>query len=188
MEVPFTEDLIAEHGILNRILLVYEELISLLKENSKKPNIIQYAHESAQLIRTFVEDYHEKLEEDYVFPLFKDKGYDELISTLIQQHSLGRILTDKILSSTESGELIDNMSKFIYMYRAHESREDTIVFRNVRKFIDAEKFHELSKKFDEIEDEKLGPHGYNNILKKVIKIEQGLGLGLKHYSTAPLEN
>ena len=43
------EDIRQEHALLNRVLLIYEE--------------------AAQIIQHFIERYHEKLEEDHVFPL-----------------------------------------------------------------------------------------------------------------------
>jgi hypothetical protein len=60
------EDLMREHGVLNRILLVYDTCkVNLV-------NGVQFSFEalnnSAKIIRSFIEDYHEKLEEDFLFP------------------------------------------------------------------------------------------------------------------------
>jgi hypothetical protein len=68
-EVSPTEDLMREHGVLRRILLVYGEVIRRLGGNQElKPETIA---EAAQIVRAFVEDYHEKDEEEFIFPRFK---------------------------------------------------------------------------------------------------------------------
>ena len=65
--IPITEDLMREHGALNRLLLIYEELIKRI-EYMQFPKAQIFA--TAQLVRDFIENYHEKVEEDLIFPLF----------------------------------------------------------------------------------------------------------------------
>lgn len=67
-EVPVTapEDLMREHGVLKRILLIYREGIRRLQADDQSP--APALNESAQIIRRFIEDYHGQLEEQYVFP------------------------------------------------------------------------------------------------------------------------
>ena len=53
--------------------------------------------ESAGLVRRFVEDYHERLEEKHVFPRFEKAGeLGVLVRVLFEQHQAGRFLTDRI--------------------------------------------------------------------------------------------
>src|SRR3954463_14605270 len=122
------EDLMQEHGLLNRILLIYDfnrtQLIN-------KQNIQQEAlYDAAQIIKTFVEDYHEKQEEDYLFPRFeKANQLTDLVSVLRQQHQAGRNITDRIIQLTrssartdnENGILIQLLTSFNVMYRPHEA-------------------------------------------------------------------
>jgi hypothetical protein len=64
-EVAPPEDLRREHGVLKRVLLVYEEAIRRIDaKHDLPPEAVQ---NGAGIIRTFIEDYHEKLEEDYLF-------------------------------------------------------------------------------------------------------------------------
>src|SRR5215467_8622704 len=70
-EVTATEDLMREHGVLRRALLVYAETVPRLRTNaaSVSPDALQ---KTATLFRTFGEDYHEKkLEEAFIFPKLK---------------------------------------------------------------------------------------------------------------------
>src|SRR6266571_3450987 len=65
-EVGATEDLMREHGVLNRILLIYEEGLRRLRDREEvTPDVF---HKPATLVRKFVEEYHEKLEENFIFP------------------------------------------------------------------------------------------------------------------------
>src|SRR5262249_49427530 len=59
-EVGATEDLMREHGVLNRVLLIYEE--GLRRLHAKEEVGPEVFHRTATLVRKFVEDYHEKLE------------------------------------------------------------------------------------------------------------------------------
>src|SRR5437764_1919773 len=83
-DVPATEDLMREHGVLNRALLIYEEGLRRLRERREVgPAVFQ---STAQLVRRFVEDYHERLEERFIFPEFEKRGkLADLVRVLRQQ-------------------------------------------------------------------------------------------------------
>src|SRR5262245_20365636 len=57
-EVSPAEDLMREHGILKRVLLIYREGIRRI--DSKEDLSPEVLVSSANLIRRFIEDYHEK--------------------------------------------------------------------------------------------------------------------------------
>src|SRR4051794_41464680 len=65
-EIPPTEDLMREHGVLRRILLVYDAAAPRLA--GQDANAIGAVAAAANIVRRFVEGYHEKLEEDFVLP------------------------------------------------------------------------------------------------------------------------
>ncbi len=71
-EISPAEDLMREHGVLKRILLVYQEAIRRLDGSEEIPQAA--IRDSAGIIRSFIEDYHEKLEEDFIFPRFRKAG------------------------------------------------------------------------------------------------------------------
>src|SRR5437868_8722991 len=87
--VTAPEDLMKEHGVLNRCLLIYEEGIRRLRDKAEvSPNVFNH---TAALIRKFVEEYHEKNEENYIFPVFEKHGkLVDLVETLKTQHKAGR--------------------------------------------------------------------------------------------------
>src|SRR5690349_511485 len=68
-DVAPPEDLMREHGVLKRVMLIYDEGIRRIDgKQSLPPDPIR---NGAQIIRSFIEEYHEKLEEDYLFPRFE---------------------------------------------------------------------------------------------------------------------
>src|SRR5579864_7580481 len=95
-EVSPAEDLMREHGVLKRVLLIYREIMNRIdSKHDFPPDVVM---SSAKLIRAFVEDYHEKLEQDYLFPRFrKANKLVDLVNTLYLQHQKGRVLTDQTM-------------------------------------------------------------------------------------------
>jgi len=83
VEVSPTEDLMPEHGLLNRLLLIYEESERRLGGNRDlDPKVLS---DAAGIIKNFIENYHEKLEEDYLFPRFEKAGkLTDLVAVLRQ--------------------------------------------------------------------------------------------------------
>lgn len=73
-QVGAVEDLMREHGVLRRALLVYIESVPKLRANPGSVPADALAR-TAKLFRTFGEDYHErKLEEAFIFPAVKKAG------------------------------------------------------------------------------------------------------------------
>ena len=185
-DVTPNEDLMREHGLLRRVVLIYEENLALMPKKEHKPQIIK---KSAEVIQSFIENYHEKLEEEFLFPaLKKAKREVELVDTLFDQHKVGRKLTARIieLSDKGSGSLIplqDSMRMFIRMYNAHASREDTILFPAFKEVIGEKKYKDLGDQFEEREHKMFGKEGFEGELAKVAGFEKDMGIGdLKVYT------
>jgi hemerythrin-like domain-containing protein len=98
------EDLMREHGVLRRVLAIYGEVISRTHGAKEVPSGV--IADAAGIIRRFVEDYHEKLEEEEIFPRFEKAGkLNDLVRVLFEQHAAGRRLTDYILTFSKPEEL-----------------------------------------------------------------------------------
>ena len=90
------EDLMREHGVLRRVLLIYEEASIHLGRKIELPSGV--IEDSALIMRRFIHDYHERLEEEEIFPrLQNNEKLNGLIAILVAQHKAGRRLTDSIL-------------------------------------------------------------------------------------------
>jgi hemerythrin-like domain-containing protein len=179
-----SEDLMREHGVLNRILLIYDCCrVHLINEE-------QFSHvalgNSAQIIKNFIENYHEKLEEEFLFPRFeKANELTDLVNILRTQHQAGRKLTDQIIQLSETKNssrpddnkrLINLLESFNVMYRPHEAREDTILFHALRKIISSNEYFALGEDFEDKEHELFGEDGFETIVNNVANIEKQLGI------------
>jgi hemerythrin-like domain-containing protein len=194
-EVTATEDLMREHGVLRRALLVYAESVPKLRSNapSLSPDALQ---KTAKLFRTFGEDYHEKkLEEAYIFPAVKKAGggATSLPDILVTQHNRGREITEYILSLTSGARfdaaagdsLAQVLTSFVRMYEHHAALEDTIIFPAWKATLTEDQMDEMGDKFEEIEQQQFGKDGYQDAVKQIGDIEAALGLADLAQFTAP---
>jgi hemerythrin-like domain-containing protein len=178
------EDLMQEHGVLKRILLVYGEAVRRLEANQDLPP--ESIADSARIVREFVEDYHEKLEENFLFPRFKKANQlVDLVDVLLQQHQAGRRLTDltkqlatnqAIKNSADRRRLAELLRQFIRMYNPHEAREDTVLFPAFRGIVSANEFAGLGEDFEKKEHDLFGEDGFEKIVGQVAEIEKKLGV------------
>lgn len=181
--VSATEDLMKEHGVLRRILLVYEaSRAQLTGVGDFHAPILRSA---ASIVHRFVEQYHEKLEEEHVFPRFERAGrHVALVATLRRQHDGGRDATRRILaltatetrSPTDPGALLHAIDAFIRMYRPHAAREDTVLFPALREVVSASELTDLGERFEEIEHQHFGEGGFDDIVSEVAELERALGI------------
>lgn len=195
-EVTATEDLMREHGILRRVLLVYRETAPRLRQN---PSDLDAAalRDAALLFRAFGEEYHEKLlEEKQIFPVVRKRGGEaaRYADILVEQHQRGRQITDYILASSKGGkispsvgaELAEVLEALDRMYEHHAAREDTIVFPAWKLAFTDKQLDEKADEFEEIEKKMFGHDGFDDAEKKISKIEQTLGLAdLSQFTAAP---
>jgi hemerythrin-like domain-containing protein len=182
-EVSPTEDLMQEHGLLNRVLLIYDTCRMHLADKTTFPK--DALGNAANIIRTFVEDYHEKQEEQYLFPRFRRANQlTDLVNILLQQHQAGRSLTDQIMqlsksqaaTEAENQKLLELLTAFNTMYRPHESREDTVLFPAFRKIVSKHEYDSLGEEFEKNEHKLFGEGGFEMMVDKVAGIEKTLGI------------
>jgi hemerythrin-like domain-containing protein len=181
-EVAPPEDLMREHGVLKRVLLVYEEAIRRIEGKQDLPP--DAVRRGADIIRTFIEDYHEKLEEDYLFPRFEKAGcLTDLTKVLRAQHQAGRRLTNQItqlaslptLNDPKSAAALkDAMRQFIRMYNPHEAREDTVLFPALRNIVSRQELAALGQEFEKQEHALFGEDGFETMVDRVAAIEKTL--------------
>ncbi len=186
-EVTATEDLMREHGVIRRALLVYAETVPKLRQS---PAAIDASAlwQTAQLFRTFGEDYHERmLEEQHIFPMIRKQGAElqHYAEVLTSQHNRGREITDYILAVTNNGKIASGNAEplakvfegFVRMYANHAAREDTIVFPAWKTNFSDKQLDEISDQFEDIEHKMFGKDGFEDAEKKIGSIEGMLGFG-----------
>jgi hemerythrin-like domain-containing protein len=175
------EDLMREHAILDRILLIYENALRRLDQGEDiDPAVLE---QSARIVRSFVHDYHEKSEEDLVFPRFKTAGrMVELVNVLVVQHAAGRKLTERILAAAPQARnreprqaLARDVQAFSAMYRPHTAREATDLFPALRALVTADDYEDIAVQLEKRERQAFGADGFEKIVKKVTEVESVIG-------------
>ena len=177
------EDLMREHGVLDRVLLVYEAAMRKFDVSEDfDPAVIT---QSAQVIQEFIENYHEKSEEQQVFPRFvKANQMTDLVTTLLTQHRAGRKVTANILrlapGSRQDGDdrrqLVAAMRSFITMYRPHAAREDTDLFPKLRSLVSQNEYDAMAEQFERDERKNFGEDGFEKMVDRVAQIERTIGI------------
>ena len=183
-DVSPAEDLMREHGVLDRVLLIYDEGIRRLDATKDlDPGVLTA---SAGIVRRFIEDYHEKLEEDELFPRFEKAGtLADLVDILRAQHQAGGRLTDRIQqlaipatlkSPGGRGQLTEVLRQFIRMYRPHAAREDTVLFPALRRIVSPHEYEAMGEEFEEEEHRIFGEDGFEKVVDQVAQLERQLGI------------
>jgi len=177
------EDLMREHGVLDRVLLIYEA--AMRKFDAKEDFDPAVITQSAQVIHDFIENYHEKSEEQHVFPRFeKANQMLDLVSVLLLQHQAGRRVTAMILQLAPDSrrdddkrrELITSMRSFITMYRPHAAREDTDLFPKLQKVVSRNEYEAMAEDFENEEHRLFGEDGFEKMADRVASLEQMIGI------------
>ena len=181
------EDLMREHAVLDRVLLVYDTGLRRLREHRPDKLIVpEWFRTGAILVRRVMEDYHEKLEEDYVFPVFEQhRRLVDLTRTLRQQHQAGRTLTDTILANAADErfadpkareELVRACEAYCRIFRPHMARESTVLFPALHELLDERAMAQLGERFETEEEQRFGSHGFERIVDEVASLEKQMGI------------
>ncbi len=179
-EVSPVEDLMGEHGVLERLLLIFDELSNAMAAGGHAP--ANAFRDAAGILRNFIENYHEKLEEEFLFPRFRTRNVRvDLVNVLQAQHDAGRRVMDGITASARlKGEVPDprrtaeRLRAFVRMFRSHMGWEDTVLFPAFRTIVSPSEYHELGERFEDREHEKFGEHGFADTVERVLAIEREL--------------
>ncbi len=177
------EDLMREHGVLRRVMLVYDEATRRLGARRELPRDVLSA--GAGIIRRVIEDYHEKLEEDFLFPRFEKAGkLTQLVAVLRAQHRAGRKVTADVLklaagplrADADRERLAERLRAFTRMYRPHASREDTVLFPAFHDLVGEKAYRELGEQLEDREKRVLGEDGFEGAVHEVARLEAALGI------------
>ena len=171
-----------EHGVLRRVMYLYDEAAVRLDGQGEVPRDALAA--GAGMIRRVIEDYHEKLEEELLFPRFERAGkLVELTAVLRKQHQVGRTLTDEVVAlvrapaaQLDRARLAAVLRQFNHMYRAHAAREDTVLFPEIRALLGGKAYAELGEQFEDREKQVLGERGFERAVAEVAKLEEAFGV------------
>lgn len=177
------EELMREHGVLRRNVVVLGEAVRKMEAGDDvDPAIV---HDSADIIRRFIGESHQKNEEEFIFPLFtRDQKFTELTETLKKQHRAGDWLIGQILELTKNGletegsrrKLILYVKDFNRMASAHGAVEDTVLFPALRKIVTPDEYAAIGHALEAKEQERFGGNGFEITLAETEGVEKRLGI------------
>jgi hemerythrin-like domain-containing protein len=178
-EVTPGEDLMQEHGLLERVLLIYDEAARRVERGEPVDGLVVAS--AAEVVRRFVEEYHEHNEEQHVFPRLEAARREvELVAVLRRQHQRGREVTAEIARLARAGaspRLAQLLRAFGRMYRPHAAREDTVLFPAFRDVIGGGAYRELGEQLEKDEHARFGERGFEKSVAEVAQLEAALGIG-----------
>jgi hemerythrin-like domain-containing protein len=176
------EDLLQAHGLAERILLAYERMIKDWKVmRDLDPEMV---NRTAQIAKACLSGCHERNEELWLFPLFREEGYlESLVAALEEQHAAGREVTDQILdlsapgrikNETQANMLMTLCRSYVFMYRPHISREDSELFPKLSRIASPEAMADIARNMGTVTRDALGEEGYAPSFRALAEIEQVL--------------
>jgi hemerythrin-like domain-containing protein len=178
------EDLMQEHGVLGRLLLIYEELARRFEKGDADPS--DCLLQSTSIIVDYIQGHHERVEELMIFPALRKAGVlPELVAVLVSQHEAGRTVIDAITKRVHDGAIKANdgrlesaslMRMFLHMYRPHALREDTVVFPTLHRTLSESQYQELSTRIQTLEKAMVHNDDLIDIVKRLDQIEIALGI------------
>lgn len=180
--VSAPEDLMREHAVLDRLMLVYENGLRRLNHGEDiDPAVFG---RSAEIVQAFTHDYHEKAEEEMIFPVFRKGGrMVDLLNVLTAQHEAGRRLTQRIAAAAPQARVSErreamgrDIQAFVAMYRPHEARESTDLFPTLRQLVTDAQYWDLAEEMEKRERRTFGADGFEKMVKKVAEIEALIGI------------
>jgi hemerythrin-like domain-containing protein len=169
------ESLSRDHAMRERVLLLYDEAVRRTDANEGVP--LSALHDAAVLMRTYFEQFHEHVEEEFVFPQFEQKGrFVQLVEVLRAQHDAGRRATDAIIGAVDEHAVRDQVFGSARMMRAHDAREDTVLFPALHRLLRSSELSRLARVIHQRELAMFGDEGYVRLLASVSDLEQRFGL------------
>ena len=126
-------ELAREHAIVERLLVVYEEAARRLETAADvAPEIVTRA---ARVARGWLEEHHEREEEDVVFPQLVMRGDAHAVTMLREQHEAARRTTRVIVgasagsfaTASDRARVAASLRSFARIYRAHAQHESALL-------------------------------------------------------------
>jgi hemerythrin-like domain-containing protein len=178
------ESLLLAHGLAERVMLVYDRVVKGWK--LERDADVDLVRNTAQIARDSIAGCHERDEERWLFPLFREEGYVEsLVDALEEQHAAGRQVTDKILelaspgrirNETQMNMLMTLCRSYVFMYRPHLSRENSELFPKLSHIAPPETVADIARRMEESTQDALGGDGFAGPLRELAEIEQSLDI------------
>jgi hemerythrin-like domain-containing protein len=178
-----TEELSVEHGILTRILLAMDKVLT--GEGSITKANLGPINQGCALIKQAVVDHHMKIEEEEVYPQFENTELADFTGTLISQHIEGRKLLARMESLSRTGAVRDRsemdelkraFNDFKDMITAHAAWEETILFPVMEGTWSKDDLNDLRESQEQDEKKLLGKDATEKLNSMLTSLESACGV------------
>jgi hemerythrin-like domain-containing protein len=176
-------DLLGGQSLLERLLAVCDAARARLAVGKEvAPSVVA---EAAKLVRGFVGDCHERLEEEHLFARLKErKVLPGLVAILERQHVARRRLTDQMGSLAATGlrsaagrqALAGALERFVRLYTSHEAQEEVVLVPALGRVFSEEELSDLGARFETRERALFGGGGLDEVADRLGALESTLGL------------
>jgi hemerythrin-like domain-containing protein len=174
-----TEDLCIEHAQLTRIMLAIDHT---LKAAGKSPkSSLRPVNQACEMIRQLVDEHHMKIEEDYIYPKFRDTELENFVNALKDQHVEARKMVARMTNLTKGGrpdmdELRSTFRDFKDMITAHAAYEESCLFPAVEGTWSDDQLDALREKQEEDEKRLLGEDATQKVFNRLTELESSCGI------------
>ena len=181
-----TEELRKEHEAVTLMLRILEKVCERLEAG--QPVDLEHVARILEFLKVFVDTCHHGKEEEFLFPAMEAAGVAKEggpIGVMLMEHTAGRAairgMTDAAAKLRENdhaagAEFAKHARDYIGLLRAHIQKENNILFAMADRTLTQEKQQELSKHFDVIEQERIGP-GKHEEFHDLLRHLKGVYLG-----------
>lgn len=179
------EELMREHGLVERGLLVYEACSLRLMNGQEVP--LGALETTTRMMRDLGGKHHTVMEEEYLFPRLRKAGQlVPVVDELVRQHNVARQMAGDILALVGSRDgardevrrrsLSTMLQQYVRMYRPHAAIEDTLVFPAFARMVPEGEYRSLTARFQDHEARLFGDHGFQELTEQAADVEKQLGL------------
>jgi len=180
-----TQILMAEHRIIERVILALETAAGRLEQDPKFR--AGFFIDTADFIKGFADGCHHRKEEGALFPAIAANGVPVEggpIGVMLSEHEQGRLLTRAMRQAAErlaAGDLsaktkiIHNARSYAVLLRQHIQKEDQVLFPMAERVIPLEQQNLVAQDFERVEHEETGEGIHEKYLALANQLELEAG-------------
>ena len=175
-----TDDLMNEHRVIERMLVVMSKAADRIEKNEKvDPSVFVGA---ADFLKNFADKCHHGKEENLLFKKMVERGLPSEsgpIAVMLHEHEDGRahVRTIAELSKKRSDgyvakELVEHVRGYVELLGQHIQKEDTILYPIADQVLTHADQKELEAGFEEVEEKVMGPGVHERYHKMIEDFEK----------------
>lgn len=178
--VQSTENLMAEHRVIELVLACLEELADRADRDRKLDAVS--AREAIDFLRTYADHWHHAKEEDRLFPMLEARGLSPQEGPTVvmrREHRQGRAhigeMNDAVRGAARGDEVaiarfVSHARSYVSLLREHIQKEDHCLFPIAERTLTEDDRQELARQFEEAERE----FGDRAVSQRYVKLAERL--------------